>query len=602
MWNLLFRRLKVVPDMTLDSHIIGHYKVSGSTNESLAEDPVLKNVAPNAAEGTDLQLYNFKFGGLSGIGGVGGENYGTDLTKWIVDYAGISEVKRTSRKAKVIFKSVYNWNHFRLQSNDKLDFIIKIPEGGYVYISNFIYNDQFENSKEIKSINGIVHVTLPEYNGHYRWIMVKFPEPVSEYEIEVLPNSPNSLVFNGTSPVYPINIDNTFNYHTDICGFIDYNILKITKQNYNNYRYITEKAIITDVDNGFNINIPLYKIKVNGLIGGQSFSVGYSYSTDSEKTVHNVFVNTKITNGENIINSVNKEIIPDTENDYCYIELNQIKWNKDPILIWTNTSNWSHYPSVATFTVTSDAIHITKVYNTACFIWTKIESISVPYRVKITGLKDGQTLLYEYSAGVQRMSISKDGEYNLPYDAEVKSPHNMSWAMVSKETDVNITIEQISGYPQDITVECMPVYPTAATKMFGRISSPEMTKVRCMVMDFTPLDLYRIVYDGRSSLESNNVAIFTDANTVAYIARSRTSTYIDGVANHDKLAQNLLLNDQVIAVNYTSESQNIYIGCNVNTEYKARMAFRQLMLFDRELTEQEIKYITQKMIKERKEE
>lgn len=608
MENLLFRRLKVVPDMALDSHIIGHYKVSRYTNEALAEDPVLKNVAPNAAEGTDLQLYNFQFCGLSGIGSRSiftdsfevykDPSTNVDRCTLVKDKDKLIMSNITANNSLVVCNNVgTNKNKGYIDGGTARVKVTGIPHGGDIYVGpssvNKIYTD------------GVY--TIPLYTDVNNYATIGCHNCIgASITFEVLPDYPHSLVFNGTSPIYPINRDNSVKIGGESTRFLDYNVLFLPVQKTDETLYAKNKDIVGEIGETLNINIPPYKLKVSGLIGDQTLRLCYNESKDSGNTYSNyVHFVTNIRNGENIVPNLIRSIIPATENDYCIALLNILMYKKDPILNWTNRSNWQWYVDRATFTVTSNKIHVTKIITLDNFLETSVNpnnaKRSVPYRVRIKGLQDGQKITYStYHVALNRFEIANDGEYDLPY-SDMEYIHNMGWKC-NFIGECDITIEQISGYPQDITVECMPVYPAADTKMHGIISSPEMTKVRSMVMDFTPLNLYAIIYDGRTSTALKNIAIYTDNNTIAYIARNVSKTYIDGVKNRDKLVNDILGEDQVIAVNYISTTQNIYIGSNINTDFKSQMAFRQLMLFDRELTEQEIKYITHKMIKERKEE
>lgn len=67
--------------------IVARYSASGLTNEQMAENPVWKDLTGN---GHDLQMKNFAWGGMSGVGGYGDENYQTFYKFTLDDYVFIA--------------------------------------------------------------------------------------------------------------------------------------------------------------------------------------------------------------------------------------------------------------------------------------------------------------------------------------------------------------------------------------------------------------------------------------------------------------------------------------------------------------------------------
>lgn len=64
--------------------MIARYSALGLTNEQMTENPVWKDLTGN---GHDLQMKNFAWGGMSGVGGYGDENYQTFYKFTLDDYA-----------------------------------------------------------------------------------------------------------------------------------------------------------------------------------------------------------------------------------------------------------------------------------------------------------------------------------------------------------------------------------------------------------------------------------------------------------------------------------------------------------------------------------
>ena len=69
------------------SGMIARYSALGLTNEQMAENPVWKDLTGN---GHDLQMKNFAWGGMSGVGGYGDENYQTFYKFTLDDYVFIA--------------------------------------------------------------------------------------------------------------------------------------------------------------------------------------------------------------------------------------------------------------------------------------------------------------------------------------------------------------------------------------------------------------------------------------------------------------------------------------------------------------------------------
>ena len=67
--------------------IVARYSALGLTNEQMAENPVWKDLTGN---GHDLQMKNFAWKGMSGVGGYGDENYQTFYKFTLDDYAFIA--------------------------------------------------------------------------------------------------------------------------------------------------------------------------------------------------------------------------------------------------------------------------------------------------------------------------------------------------------------------------------------------------------------------------------------------------------------------------------------------------------------------------------
>lgn len=178
--------------------IVARYLALGLTNEQMAENPIWKDLTGN---GHDLQMKNFAWKGMSGVGGYT-ENY--DSNKW---YKVASRIDATWTYKSFNVKSIKDNNFAQLfyqsQSSDTgfrvLSCIIKVSgltDGqGIEYVSNG--TQQFVIMR-IEN-DGIYHLPSFDFgakNAHYGFKFLKLQESCN-ITIEQLPLYPGALVFDG---------------------------------------------------------------------------------------------------------------------------------------------------------------------------------------------------------------------------------------------------------------------------------------------------------------------------------------------------------------------------------------------------------------------
>lgn len=153
--------------------IIARYSALGLTNEQMAENPVWKDLTGN---GHDLQMKNFAWKGMSGVGGYGDGNYQTFYKLTLDDYVFIASppgVKHMNFTFRVT----------GLQPGNKLTL-------AFFGITSTVYGTWDKDG--IYTVNSaVVEVGKPVYfyNG-YRATR-------GEFTIEILPLYPGALVFDG---------------------------------------------------------------------------------------------------------------------------------------------------------------------------------------------------------------------------------------------------------------------------------------------------------------------------------------------------------------------------------------------------------------------
>lgn len=178
--------------------IVARYSALGLTNEQMAENPIWKDLTGN---GHDLQMKNFAWKGMSGVGGYT-ENY--DSNKW---YKVTSRIDATWTYKSFNVKSIKDNNYAQLfyqsQSSDTgfrvLSCTIKVSgltDGqGIEYVSNG--TQQFVIMR-IEN-DGIYHLPSFDFgakNDYYGFRFLKLQESCN-ITIEQLPLYPGALVFDG---------------------------------------------------------------------------------------------------------------------------------------------------------------------------------------------------------------------------------------------------------------------------------------------------------------------------------------------------------------------------------------------------------------------
>lgn len=162
-----------IPPFPSISGIIARYSALGLTNEQMAANPVWVDKTGN---GHDIQLKNFAWGGMSGVGGYGDENYQTFYKFTLDDYVFIASppgVKHMNFTFRVT----------GLQPRNKLTL-------AFFGTTNTVYGTWDKDG--IYTVDAdIVEAGKPTYfyNG--------YGATRGEFTIEILPLYPGALVFDG---------------------------------------------------------------------------------------------------------------------------------------------------------------------------------------------------------------------------------------------------------------------------------------------------------------------------------------------------------------------------------------------------------------------
>lgn len=482
--------------------IVARYSALGLTNEQMVENPIWKDLTGN---GHDLQMKNFAWKGMSGVGGYT-ENY--DSNKW---YKVASRIDATWTYKSFNVKSIKDNNFAQLfyqsQSSDTefrvLSCTIKVSgltDGqGIEYISN---GTQPTVIMRIEN-DGIYHLPSFDFgakNAYYGFKFLKLQESCN-ITIEQLPLYPGALVFDG---VDDYGTCNNFPILTKEKGYtvvalrqwlsfqdIGYPTLVVNSTDrlaafsFEDFRNKTKSTW----NWGKNVELSDYKIP---LLYTYQTSTSYNSKTISAgATEEGSNILQVCHSGSYYANAAIWEIVI-LDHDATEEELTKIKdyfvktypW-LFPDQAWTVTGktnededratianitgngndlvlsnfgfaegsgyglyaqNYISYAITnrAVYTKTNSSIHVTKSITAGVNFTETARDVTIPsYRIKVTGIQSGQEMIYRGSNNTFLTNIPSDGIYVLP---AVENGSNLGFQFVSYTGDCDITIEQIPEY------------------------------------------------------------------------------------------------------------------------------------------------------------
>ena len=494
--------------------IVARYSASGLTNEQMAANPVWVDKTGN---GHDLQMKNFAWGGMSGVGG-----YEMNFNLWTNNVPSIPDISMSTTTTSVsvsVGNSTYNnnliyihMNNWDINKNHWLKVTSTYEDGDLVFK---FYNDN--NSKNIElPANGYVNIpAYPEFKGNYMYISTTSNKQGS-FTIEQLPLYPGALVFDGvddygTCDNFPILTKEKGYTVVALRQWITYNPNAISAiatnasdQSFNgaftfeNYNKGAEQTIsygatqislqyskspfswqTTSKYNGVNIANG-NKDATNSLVLGRSYPQRNDFANFAIWEL--VFLDHDATEEElTKIKDYFVKTYPWLFFDQAWTVTGKTNEDEDRATIANITGNgndlvlsnfgfaegsgyglyaenyaggrWVQSTDRADLTWTSYSVNITsvKVASTQLYYQSYPEqpSFTVPsYKIKVYGLKDGQTLSYKQvtSEGQQIYKISEDGIYTLPSFLFKANGDWYGFTLDKIQESCDITIEQIPEY------------------------------------------------------------------------------------------------------------------------------------------------------------
>lgn len=494
--------------------IVARYSASGLTNEQMAANPVWVDKTGN---GHDLQMKNFAWGGMSGVGG-----YEMNFNLWTNNVPSIPDISMSTTTTSVsvsVGNSTYNnnliyihMNNWDINKNHWLKVTSTYEDGDLVFK---FYNDN--NSKNIElPANGYVNIpAYPEFKGNYMYISTTSNKQGS-FTIEQLPLYPGALVFDGVDDYgvcenFPILTKEKGYTVVALRQWITYNPNAISAiatnasdQSFNgaftfeNYNKGAEQTIsygatqitlqyskspfswqTTSKYNGVNIANG-NKDATNSLVLGRSYPQRNEFANFAIWEL--VFLDHDATEEElTKIKDYFVKTYPWLFPDQAWTVTGKTNEDEDRATIANITGNgnnlvlsnfgfaegsgyglyaenyaggrWVQSTDRADLTWTSYSVNITsvKVASTQLYYQSYPEqpSFIVPsYKIKVYGLKDGQTLSYRQatSEGQQLYKISEDGTYTLPSFPFKANGDWYGFTLNKVQESCDITIEQIPEY------------------------------------------------------------------------------------------------------------------------------------------------------------
>ena len=175
--------------------MIARWSAKGLTNEDMSANPVWKDLTGN---GHDLQMKNFGWAGMSGVGG-----YEMNFNLWRNNVSSIPDISMSTTTTSVsvsVGNSTYNnyliyihISSWDINKNHWLKVTSTYEDGDLAFI---FYNGS--NTKKIGlPANGYVNIlAYPEFKGNYMYIST-ISNKQGSFTVEQLPLYPGALVFDG---------------------------------------------------------------------------------------------------------------------------------------------------------------------------------------------------------------------------------------------------------------------------------------------------------------------------------------------------------------------------------------------------------------------
>nr|DAK58020.1 MAG TPA: hypothetical protein [Caudoviricetes sp.] len=549
----------------IDPELLSHVKMAISTWGKTNDDPdraVLKDLTPN---GNDMRLLNFGFTEGSGYG-----LPGTDFEGWlctdgvddmIVSEKTVDEIIGDSKECTVI--SIINY--ISDIGSDHVNVLGK----------RFIRNNMFER-------NGL--------NGKYY---------ICGYTSPSINEIGNVTVVND---ILGDKNDFTASYPT-AAGVADY----FSVIGYLDTNNVPRKCVKIAYAGGFIANKVLTTDEINQVIAY------YNLDRPGQIIKPQLYCNVKkqgITNENHA--EFNDQLI-----DFLgghNIQLNNIGWegesgiNSYPVVFGANKT-WDKMASSNNtdfiFELTGNSIHLTKANDNLALLFTyvykdgTVNEVSIPtFKLKVTGLKEGQNVVYNYVSednvsDITSIRITEDGEYVCPKStifvpAEILSNVWIGFKVNPENIDLDITIEVLPTIEHALSLD--------GINDFGKVTGLPVLKDYTVVADYERIRI-NIGSNGDAAVlskaESQNNGAFmfntisNNGEKISYSFGGRNIINTDDTIRRVFYQSKYINNGQYINIIPTFvDSDKLWLGTYRDNDTRfAKLALWSLMLFPYSLSE-----------------
>lgn len=549
----------------IDPELLSHVKMAISTWGKTNDDPdraVLKDLTPN---GNDMRLLNFGFTEGSGYG-----LPGTDFEGWlctdgvddmIVSEKTVDEIIGDSKECTVI--SIINY--ISDIGSDHVNVLGK----------RFIRNNMFER-------NGL--------NGKYY---------ICGYTSSSINEIGNVTVVND---ILGDKNDFTASYPT-AAGVADY----FSVIGYLDTNNVPRKCVKIAYAGGFIANKVLTTDEINQIIAY------YNLDRPGQIIKPQLYYNIKkqgITNENHA--EFNDQLI-----DFVgghNIQLNNVGWegesgiNSYPVVFGANKT-WDKMASSNNtdfiFELTGNSIHLTKANDNFALLFTyvykdgTVNEVSIPtFKLKVTGLKEGQNIVYNYVSednvsDITSIRITEDGEYVCPKStifvpAEILSNVWIGFKVNPENIDLDITIEVLPTIEHALCLD--------GINDFGKVTGLPVLKDYTVVADYERIRI-NIGSNGDAAVlskaESQNNGAFmfntisNNGEKISYSFGGRNIINTDDTIRRVFYQSKYINNGQYINIIPTFvDSDKLWLGTYRDNDTRfAKLALWSLMLFPYSLSE-----------------
>lgn len=547
----------------IDPELLSHVKMAISTWGKTNDDPdraVLKDLTPN---GNDMRLLNFGFTEGSGYG-----LPGTDFEGWlctdgvddmIVSEKTVDEMIGDSKECTVI--SIINY-------------ISDIAASTNIFGRRYIRNSFIGN--------GI--------GGKYY---------ICGYTSKNIDERGNVTVINDI-----LGDKNDFNAnYVAAAGVADY----FSVTGYLNTDNVPQKCVKIAYAGGFIANKVLTTDEINQIIAY------FNLDRPGQIIKPQLYCNIKkqgITNDNHA--EFNDQLI-----DFVgghNIQLNNIGWegesgiNSYPVVFGANKT-WDKMASSNNtdfiFELTGNSIHLTKANDNLALLFTyvykdgTVNEVSIPtFKLKVTGLKEGQNVVYNYVSednvsDITSIRITEDGEYVCPKStifvpAEILSNVWIGFKVNPENIDLDITIEVLPTIEHALSLD--------GINDFGKVTGLPVLKDYTVVADYERIRI-NIGSNGDAAVlskaESQNNGAFmfntisNNGEKISYSFGGRNIINTDDTIRRVFYQSKYINNGQYINIIPTFvDSDKLWLGTYRDNDTRfAKLALWSLMLFPYSLSE-----------------